>query len=189
MNLHEAAALINSSQRKNEDPALIHIFNCSICGNDYARLPQDVALAVKKGSPSICNLCLDSQRKSQKKNRLYYRRNSKLNWSNSLGIAFSPPTGDKAMDGPYTETMLRFELWLRDELGYKPGQLGDYETSTKLRKRFFEEFIQKEPELFSAKQIETINHQGQQVYVCTGCQAQITPNSLYQCCASKKKSK
>lgn len=111
-------------------------------------------------------------------------------WSKSLGIAFSNITGKEETDEPYTETMHRFELWLRDELGYIQGELiNDYDTLSQLRKDFFDEFIEKEPDLFSSQKIKIIDYEKHQVYVCTGCQSQMTPNVLDQCCALKRKKK
>lgn len=185
MDLRAAAHLINTSQRRESDPPIVHILDCTACGKSYARLPQDIALAERNGSLQLCNLCQDIQRKSQKSSRLYARRNGNLKWSDSLGIAYPTKGSIKNGDGPYTEIMHRFEIWLRDMHNYLPGQEIEWETRKQLQKQFFLEFIE-EPNLFSTQPIRKLTHNGEIVYVCTGCQAQMSPTYFIKCCPSKK---
>lgn len=184
MDIRAAAMLINSAQRKESDPPIIYILDCTSCGEAYGRLPQDVALAERKDSLQLCNLCQDEQRKIQKSSRQYERRNGKLKWSDSLGIAY-PKKGTNKSDGPYSEIMHRFEIWLRDVHNYKSGDEIAWETRGDMQKRFFAEFVE-EPNLFSSQKIVKRNRDGHDIYVCTGCQAQLSPNYFIKCCPSKK---
>ncbi|MEK4234810.1 hypothetical protein [Paenibacillus sp. FSL H7-0714] len=185
MDLRAAAQQINSAQRRKSDPPLIHILECSSCGKLYARLPQDIALAERNESLQLCNLCLDTQRKSQKSSRLYARRNSKLKWSDALGIAFPKTGSQKKGDGPYTEIMQRFEIWLRDVHNYVPGQEIEWETRKQLQKQFYFEFVE-EPNLYSTQPLEKLDKDDQINYRCTGCQSMMSPNVMTQCCPTKK---
>jgi hypothetical protein len=81
--------------------------------------------------------------------------------------------------------MHRFETWLQDVHKYVPGQEIERETRKQLQKQFFLEFID-EPNLFSTQPLEKIIHNGEVVYLCTGCQAQMSPIYFAKCCPSKK---
>jgi len=108
-----------------------------------------------------------------------------LGWKHSLGIAFPKDGSTRKGDGPYTEIMHRFELWLHADHGYNPDYNLELELLSNLRKNFFNRFIEEE-NLFSTQPLKKIKHYGEEVYVCTGCQAQMSPNYLIQCCPSKK---
>ena len=185
MNLKQAVDLINSTQRNESDPPIVYALVCTSCGNEYARLPQDVALSKRNDSLQLCNICLHSQRKSQKSSRQYAKRNGNLKWSDSLGIVYPTKGSIKNGDGPYTEIMHRFECWLRDVHNFVPNQEIEWETRKQYQKQFFLEFIE-ERNLFSSQPLRKINHYGEEVYVCTGCQAQMSPNYFAKCCPSKK---
>lgn len=184
LNIQEAAEIINSTGRRESDPPIILICSCSSCGIEYARLPQDVALSARNDTPVLCNRCAELHKKSRRSSRLYHRRNG-LGWKHSLGIAF-PKEGNVKSDGPYTEIMQRFELWLRDSKGLQPNDyLKVQEQHKELRKEFFMIFIE-EPGLFSTQPIKKCNHKGETVYICSGCQSQLNHNYFLQCCPSKK---
>lgn len=187
MNIREAIDLINTQGRNENDPPIVVLCICSLCGIEYARQPQDKGLTKSNGAPDLCNKCKSVQRLATKRNRAYHNRNN-FGWNNCLGIAF-PKTGSiKTGDGPYTELMHRFELWLRDEKGYPEGKLISSDKQTELRKEFFDKFIVEEPLLFSTQPIKYVKHYGEGVYVCTGCQSMMSPSYLAQCCPQKKNS-
>jgi hypothetical protein len=185
MDLRSAAQLINTTQRRESDSPIVHILDCTSCGESYARLPQDIALAERNGSLQLCNLCQDIQRRSQKSSRIYAKRNGNMKWSDSLGIAYPTKGSVRNGDGPYTEIMHLFETWLQDVHKCVAGQEIEWETRKQLQKQFFLEFIE-DPNLFSTQPIRKIIHYGEEVYVCTGCQAQMSPNYFIKCCPSKK---
>lgn len=79
---------------------------------------------------------------------------NKISWDRALGIGIE--IASKGQRGPldghgnYSELALKWETWLRDVKGYPEKQLlGHKVDNNQLRKEFFLENIEKNPEWFS----------------------------------------
>ena len=106
-----------------------------------------------------------------------------IGWDKALGIGIEiAPNGQRGtLDGHgyYSELALLWETWLRDVKGFPEKELINYNLNTQLRIEFFNENIENHPEWFSDSGVSITELNGEQVYVCKGCQEELNGTSLY----------
>lgn len=109
---------------------------------------------------------------------------NKISWDRCLGIGVEKtPKGQRTPEwgnGVYTELALKYENWLRDEKGFPENEMIEYDLNSELRKEFFLNHVNTNPEWFSTSELQTYtDFDGNKRYSCTKCRELIDGTILH----------